>query len=889
MSAIEEILREPAAQAIGWSLVHFIWQGALIGILAAVALRLLRTSASDVRYVVAAIALSLMATLPAVTAVQAYRASVRSAPASSAPLVVDQPRDSSTALKVADPAAAVPPSAGTADDDAVVRAIVTPRILTLESVEARLPTLVAIWLAGVVILTLRLLGGWIWVQRIKSHRATTAPRELQSMVARLSRRLHISRRVGLLLSRGVDVPTVIGSLKPVILLPVSALAGLSPAQTEAILAHELAHIRRHDYFVNLLQTLLETVLFYHPAVWWLSRRIRDERENCCDDLAVSLCGDPVTYARALTDLEQHRGSGSALVMAANGGPLVQRIRRLLIGAPAPHAGRGPVWLAGLTALLLMAGVGAAVATTPYVADKGLAETPADTLLQTAPVAPSAPAAPAAQSAASAPSAPPAVSVRSVAPAPSAPSTSPAASAPSAPSAAAAPSAPSAQSAPSSPSASSAPSAPSGPSAQSASSGFSSSSQRSHGTMSWSNNGEKLEVKYDGEFEFTDDDTDMKRMSPGGHLRISDGGWLRGHSVEFTADASGNITRRFWVGASEKPFEPEGRQWLSQKLPRFIRQSGLGAKARAARIFKAQGASGLLAEISRIDGSWAKKRYFTELFALNVDANAVRQALEQAGREIESDYELASLLIESGDRLVTDEATRRAYFDASRTIDSDYELKRVYAAGLKRGPVSAPILNAILDASRNIGSDYELAELLVQLVKQQSIDQARQAFFAALGTIKSNYDHRRVLAALAARPDLDAETTAAMLTSASGLSSDYEAAEFLLQMSKRSIEGPQRTPFFAALETIGGAYERSRVLLVVLRHSDISADTLLAALRAASTLPAGYEMSQVLQTAARHHSISGAARDLYVKSAERLGEYEQSQVLAALVRNESVKR
>ena len=92
----------------------------------------------------------------------------------------------------------------------------------------------------------------------------------------------------------VDVPTVIGWLRPVVLVPASALAGMTPQQLEAILAHELAHIRRHDYLVNLLQTLVETLLFYHPAVWWLSRRIRIERENCCDDLAVSLCGDPVT-------------------------------------------------------------------------------------------------------------------------------------------------------------------------------------------------------------------------------------------------------------------------------------------------------------------------------------------------------------------------------------------------------------------------------------------------------------------------------------------------------------------------------------------------------------------------------------------------------------------
>ena len=140
-----------------------------------------------------------------------------------------------------------------------------------------------------------------------AHARRTAGRATwQRMATRLSRRLHIGRAITLLESALVDVPTVIGWLKPVVLLPASALAGLSPQQLEAILAHELAHIRRHDYLVNLLQTLVETVLFYHPAVWWLSRRIRIERENCCDDLAVSLCGDPVAYAQALADLEALR-------------------------------------------------------------------------------------------------------------------------------------------------------------------------------------------------------------------------------------------------------------------------------------------------------------------------------------------------------------------------------------------------------------------------------------------------------------------------------------------------------------------------------------------------------------------------------------------------------
>jgi len=135
-----------------------------------------------------------------------------------------------------------------------------------------------------------------------------------------------------------------------VLIPASALSGLTPRQLEALLAHELAHIRRHDYFTNLLQTAIETLLFYHPAVWWVSKQMREERENCCDDLAVEVCGDVLTYARALSRMEELRIPTPALAMAADGGSLVRRIRRLVRSNNPERAG-GADWLTAAAVLL----------------------------------------------------------------------------------------------------------------------------------------------------------------------------------------------------------------------------------------------------------------------------------------------------------------------------------------------------------------------------------------------------------------------------------------------------------------------------------------------------------------------------------------------------------
>src|SRR5262249_17738290 len=148
-------------------------------------------------------------------------------------------------------------------------------------------------------------------------------------VSALAARLGLTRQVRVLIAGAADGPSVVGWLRPVVLLPSATLLGLTPEQLEAVLAHELAHVRRHDYLVNLAQSLVETVLFYHPAVWWVSSRIRHERELCCDDLAVRSCGDALCYARALTRLERLRIASPELAMGAAGGPLLFRVRRLM--------------------------------------------------------------------------------------------------------------------------------------------------------------------------------------------------------------------------------------------------------------------------------------------------------------------------------------------------------------------------------------------------------------------------------------------------------------------------------------------------------------------------------------------------------------------------------
>jgi len=340
--------------ALGWALIHFTWQGTLVALSLAGVLRILRGSSTNARYAAACVALLLMSSLPLVTITIISLSTPGKTASGSPPQFVAQPASEPQPVEIE------PTIVPTRAD--IASASPRPWLLNRPvNITPLLPWMILLWMLGVVFFSLRMVGGWLYTQRLKSYGTRPLEEGWEQTLRRLCDRLRAPRSARLLESAMVKVPMVIGWLRPVILLPAGALTGLSPQQLEAIIAHELAHIRRHDYLINLLQAVVETLLFYHPAVWWVSRRIRQEREHCCDDLAVAVCGDALTYARALLEMEQLRAAGPQLAMAANGGLLMNRIRRL-VGAQPKHADRFSGLFAGVIALttLISAGAGAQI-------------------------------------------------------------------------------------------------------------------------------------------------------------------------------------------------------------------------------------------------------------------------------------------------------------------------------------------------------------------------------------------------------------------------------------------------------------------------------------------------------------------------------------------------
>ncbi len=320
-------MNAPAVETLGSALLHFLWQGTALALLLYLAISFTREA--RVRYGLAVCTLVLMALCPLATVAFLERAPVMAAAPDSPPASIVL-TNLSVAWQTAPPA--------------------TPLDW--------LTCLVWIWSSGVIIFGLRAFGGWIVLQRLRRTAQETISPLLLASCRRLEKRIGIARLVRYAHSEIVDVPAVVGWLRPVVLIPLSTMAGLSVEQLEAIVAHELAHIQRYDALVNLFQIAAETLLFYHPAVWWVNRLIRLERENCCDDIAVAVCGNAGEYARALTMLSG-KAPRAVWAMAANGGALKSRVSRLLglrqIAPGIPRAGLAVLAVLCASCVVLAAG------------------------------------------------------------------------------------------------------------------------------------------------------------------------------------------------------------------------------------------------------------------------------------------------------------------------------------------------------------------------------------------------------------------------------------------------------------------------------------------------------------------------------------------------------
>ena len=363
---IEQILTPALVDAIGWTLLHTLWQGALFALLLGLVLILLRAYSPQARYLISIAFLLGFVVCTGLTFSRMYAGPV-AAPAYTATASDPAPSTAELTRPVTAPT-----------DPAEERSEPTPETASQTGFLAtsrayfdrHLPLLVTVWLMGVLVLQLRLLGQLAFVQRMKTYGTERFPAAWAERLQELENRLGIRRPVRYLTSQRVTGPFTAGWLRPVVLLPREMLASLRESQIVTILAHELAHIKRQDFAVNVMQTFLTTFFFYHPGVWWMSARIQDEREHCCDDLAVAATGERIDYARTLVELQERELAAPKLSAAFGGRGFTGRVSRLLTGyLNTATFGEGVV-----TTLIFAAVLSLAIGTTGEVQASGSAET-----------------------------------------------------------------------------------------------------------------------------------------------------------------------------------------------------------------------------------------------------------------------------------------------------------------------------------------------------------------------------------------------------------------------------------------------------------------------------------------------------------------------------------
>jgi beta-lactamase regulating signal transducer with metallopeptidase domain len=761
------------------------------------------------------------------------------------------------------------PARNTASRSAsAVMAAVEHPLIRIRS-ERILEALEIMWAFLSLVMLVRLGSGYRELRGLKAD-AEPVPAEWQLRLRSLSRINGVRRQTQLLVSSHIAAPMSLGFLNPAILIPRALLDTLSDSELEHVVLHELAHLRRRDDWTGLVHKLMEAILPIQPAVYWIGHRMSIEREMACDDWVIATTGTAKPYAASLTkvaELTQWERAGTLAAGATgNRSQLFSRIHHMLDRTQnaAPKLALGPLG-AAIAALGTLIYVGARAPQMIVFAQNTADENSRQELIPPSPPHP--------LQAPRVPIAAPVHVARSASPAPQTPI---AALTPMAP--AQSPTSPLAPPAPLAPSAPLAPKAPLAPMAPVAAQ----QSGETHMEITIRNGWTSLGLKVDGAIEFTDDDRDVKSLSPGGHFRMEEGTWLSGRAYDVKADSSGNLTKTYSVGWSTKPLDSEGQAWLGRLLPQMIRESGIGAGPRVARILRQGGPQAVITEIGLIHSDGSKRIYLEQLFS---QATLNTEQLKDAARlirRISSDGDKAQVLVTVDGKYFTGEL-RPYLFEAVESISSDGDKRRVLSDIVKKDAGSADTLVSAARAAKHISSDGDKAEVLIEMADSyRANDGLDMAYFEAVKSISSDGDHARVLSKILAAHGYDRDVLIRALRSAEKISSDGDKARVLKEaVSRYSDDELVRKAFFDAANSISSDGDHQQVLVALVHREGNAATTLGGIAKSAQRISSDGDKARVLV------ELSGAnvepVRDDFFAAADTISsDGDHSHVLMALL-------
>lgn len=317
MEIVSNLISYDSAEPLGWTILHSLWQGLLIAVGVYLLHRFIGNQYTNFKYWVSVAGMLVLFSW-SINTFNHYSTKVEFART----LKTFQHENQNLGKEIYNPAVNK-----NFNNNTIADKIESAFIFF----EGKIPLIVLLWFSGIILFSTRLMLGILAINKLKNSGTKKVDDAWHDFFIQLTEKIGLKRKVGLFESAKIDIPMVLGFFKPVILVPIGFFSNLSPQQVEAILVHELSHVKRHDFLVNIIQSVLEVMFFFNPFFWWISKSIREERENCCDDLAISICKDPIAYSRALTTIQEAAlpGFGLSIGLANNRNHLLMRIKRLL--------------------------------------------------------------------------------------------------------------------------------------------------------------------------------------------------------------------------------------------------------------------------------------------------------------------------------------------------------------------------------------------------------------------------------------------------------------------------------------------------------------------------------------------------------------------------------
>jgi beta-lactamase regulating signal transducer with metallopeptidase domain len=756
-----------------------------------------------------------------------------------------------------------------------------------------------LWFAGVVVLLVPIIVAHLRLRRIASSAHVVRRGKWVATLIEARRSGRISRSVTLLESENAAMPMTWGVLFPMLLLPAGA-DEWPEWKRRNILLHELAHVERFDCLSQLVAQIACALYWFNPLVWVAARQMRVERELACDDRVIGAGSRASDYAGHLLDVARSLRPASATAHAAIAmarpshlaGRLVAVLDRDRNRRNASGRFRMAVAAATLGVLVPVASFN------PLVAEAGAApvadtSSPSELALSANVRASASSTALSTNYAVELP--PVAISAKSDVISTLTSALQTFASTPSLIASAAGGIAPIIKAVQSSDGALGVVTA--SPAASQSAGCWESrkdhstninmsddDSPRRRTTVRFSSGDCSLELRADGNFTLRSDLSDVASLDRGGLLTLEerDGSTSRRMEIRQT---DGGLEHLYFINGRSAPYTPEARAWLASTLLAVERRTAFAAKTRVPQLYQSGGVDRVLQEVSMMGSDYAKSAYLGVLLKedYNLDGSTLTRIVQQATREMTSDYYLAEVFNRVGSQSRADERTWRAFADAATGMKSDYYKAQVIGNVLSRDRLDAATVATLLRASSSIKSDYYQAETLKKMSKRYAVTaQTRPYYVAALASISSDYYKQEVLSFLNSEEPLDAATTSAVLNSIRDMKSDYYKAEALATIVKRGrLTASSRGEYFAAIKSIDSDYYKHQVLNNVLAMRPLTRDMVAEVLAVAPTLKSDYELSGLLSSLVRIYPIDDSLRAAYDRAVDSIrSDYYRGAALSA---------